>query len=63
MLIPQEQVKVHKVTEAAAVFIGVPFLVYVASQTDNPFIKTGSMVFAGLTLLVDGGLLLAWRKK
>ncbi len=60
--ISDEQVAVHKATEALAVFVGIPFLTYVAATSDDPLTKWGAAGFALATLVVDGGLLLRWRR-
>ena len=61
--IPESQVEVHKTSEAAALIFGVPFLLYVAATTHNELTRVGALVFAGATLVVDGGLLLKWARK
>lgn len=62
--ISPEQVGVHKTSEAAAVFLGIPFMLWLAMQKDlPPWARWGAFAFAAGTLYVDGGLLHTWKLK
>ena len=60
--IPQSQVRTHQFWEAAAVFVQVPFMLYLSTRKElSPFVRVGTFSIAALTLYVDGRLLLKWR--
>lgn len=64
MLITPEQVDIHKKSEALAVFLGIPFMLWLAMNKDLPsWARWGAGIFAAGTLYVDGGLLHSWEKK
>lgn len=51
---------VHITSEAAALAVGVPFLVWASYQTSNPSARDGLRAMALATVLVDGWLLWRW---
>ena len=66
LTVSKRQKTVHLVSESAAVFVGAPFLLWLAFKPNReiqPWEKAGLVGFAAATLLVDGGLLLTWLSK
>lgn len=58
--IGEGQHTVHVVSEAAAVFLGIPFLLWAATTSSSPLARAGLRTMAAATLVIDGGLLLHW---
>lgn len=64
MLITPEQIAIHKKSEALAVYLGIPFMLWLSTQKALPtWARWGAAIFAAGTLYVDGGLLASWEKK
>lgn len=61
--IPPAQRTVHVVSEAIAVFVGVPFLLWAATTSSSPAARAGLRTMAVATIAIDGGLLLTWLMK
>ena len=62
--ISDRQVRVHKLTEAASVYLQLPFMVYLAAHRALPaWARLGSALLAVGILVVDGGLLKTWKAK
>ncbi|HEY4724271.1 MAG TPA: hypothetical protein VII92_20615 [Anaerolineae bacterium] len=62
--ISDEQVQIHKTTEALSVWLIAPFVFFLAWKggTISDRAKLGLIVIGIMILLVDGGLLLRWKK-
>lgn len=66
LCVSNTQRRIHIASESAAVFIGIPFLLWLAFKPNReiqPWEKAGLVGFAASTLIVDGGLLLSWLSK
>lgn len=59
---PEEHKIIHVITEAMAVFILAPYLIYLSFKQDNPFDKYFLIFLAICTWVVDGYLLIMWLK-
>ena len=63
MRISSSQVRLHRISEAAAIFVGVPMLLSAASSaTLTPTQRRGLKAMAIATLVVDGYLLTRWGR-
>lgn len=62
--VPKEQVYIHIIFEIIAVFILVPFLLWIVFSKKRilsmKYIKTIILIIALGTLVIDGGLLIRW---
>lgn len=64
MVISDRQLAVHRLTEAASIFIQVPFMIWLASNKNLPgWARFLSGALAVGALVVDGGLLQTWAAK
>lgn len=62
--ISKSQRNVHVTFEAMAVFAAAPFLIYMGSKKNlYPWERYALYTMAGVTLVVDGGLLLSYMRK
>lgn len=54
---------VHVTTEALALGVGVPFLLWASFQTSKPAARTGLRLLALTTIAVDGWLLTQYARQ
>ena len=61
MMITAEQVRLHRASEVAAVFLAAPLLFYVAFVKSPPtWARVALALVATSTILIDGYLLTKW---
>lgn len=64
VLVSERQLQVHKLTEAASLYLQVPFMIYLATRKELPaWARLTSALLAIAVVVVDGGLLATWKAK
>ena len=60
---PKENKQLHMITEAAAVFVYVPYFWFLADRQALPFDRNALKLFAMASFIVDGYLLYKWLEQ
>lgn len=63
-VVSDRQIRIHKLTEAASLYLQTPFMIYLAAKKSLPvWARVTSAMLAIAVIFVDGGFLAQWKAK